>query len=118
MNFLVGVTPQPPMYTYNIYIYIYIYTSVYPCIPCTRMFVSVVMWERNVGEKCGRAKPVFLYLQVFFCLGGGGVGSERHAGKSYESNGPSFKLVGHRKRLETDNRNYVSSSFKLILLVP
>jgi len=71
------------------------------------------MWERNVGEP----NLCFCICRFFFAWGGG-VGSERHAGKSYESNGPSFKLVGHRKRLETDNRNYVSSSFKLILLVP
>ena len=25
------------------------------------------MWERNVGEKCGRGKPVFLHL-LFFLL--------------------------------------------------
>jgi hypothetical protein len=77
----------------------------------------------NVGEECGREMwesqtCVFVFAGFFLLGGGGGVGSERHAGKSYESNGPSFKLVGHRKRLETDNRNYVSSSFKLILLVP
>ena len=64
----------------------------------------------------GEPNLCFCICRFFFAWGG--VGSERHAGKSYESNGPSFKLVGHRKRLETDNRNYVSSSFKLILLVP